>query len=72
MRTVMVALVGVILLQGCALGPTVGKGSGKTIIEAINAGRAIASVTRDGVTERAINCTKDIFDPGNRGSGCHR
>ena len=30
----------------------------------------VGSLSKAGVAEEATNCLKDIFDPGNRGSGC--
>ena len=48
-----------IMLSGCG-----------NAIKTINTGRAIQGMTQAGITESATNCIKDIFDPGNRGSGC--
>jgi hypothetical protein len=39
-------------------------------IKQINTVRMIGTLSQAGVTEEATNCLKDIFDPGNRGSGC--
>ena len=39
-------------------------------IKTVNTGRAIAGLSKAGITESATNCIKDIFDPSNRGSGC--
>ena len=40
-------------------------------IETINAGRSISNLTKAGILESSSNCLRDIFDPANRGSGCH-
>jgi len=40
-------------------------------IKQINKVRMIGTLSKAGVTEEATNCLKDIFDPGNRGSGCN-
>ena len=40
-------------------------------IETINAGRALGSLSSAGIAESSANCIRDIFDPANRGSGCH-
>jgi len=40
-------------------------------IKEINKVRMIGTLSKAGVTEEATNCLKDIFDPGNRGSGCN-
>jgi len=44
--------------------------TGKQIIQGANLYKAIGSMTTQGVKEETLNCVKDIFDPGNRGSGC--
>ena len=44
--------------------------TGQNIIKSANTVRAIQGITVAGVSESATNCIKDIFDPGNRGSGC--
>ena len=41
-------------------------------IETINAGRSIAGLSKAGMAESSANCIRDLFDPANRGSGCHR
>jgi|TARA_B110000046_G_scaffold184171_1_gene222009 hypothetical protein len=43
---------------------------GSHTIKQINKVRMIGTLSKAGVTEEATNCIKDIFDPGNRGSGC--
>ena len=40
-------------------------------IKQINKVRMLGTLSKAGVTEEATNCLKDIFDPGNRGSGCN-
>jgi hypothetical protein len=44
--------------------------TGKDWIKAINTGKNLSKITTAGVSEEITNCAKDIFDPGNRGSGC--
>lgn len=58
MKLVMIAIVG-IMLSGCS-----------SAIQSANTARALGSLSSAGITESATNCIKDIFDPGNRGSGC--
>tara|TARA_B100001057_G_scaffold325368_1_gene325585 strand:+ start:2675 stop:2875 length:201 start_codon:yes stop_codon:yes gene_type:complete len=55
-----------IVLQGCSVGSM----TGKDWIKAINTGKNINKITTAGVSEELTNCVKDLFDPGNRGSGC--
>jgi hypothetical protein len=43
---------------------------GSQSISQINTVRMIGGLSSAGITEEATNCLKDIFDPGNRGSGC--
>jgi predicted MFS family arabinose efflux permease len=45
-------------------------GACSSTIKTVNTGRAIQGLSKAGVTESATNCIMDIFDPGNRGSGC--
>jgi hypothetical protein len=45
-------------------------GACSNTIKTVNTGRAIQGLSKAGVTESATNCIMDIFDPGNRGSGC--
>jgi len=45
-------------------------GACSNTIKTVNAGRAIQSLSKAGVTESATNCIMDIFDPSNRGSRC--
>jgi len=59
-----ILLVGVmaVMLSAC--------GHNQNVIETANTYKVLGSLTKAGVTEEAIHCVKDIFDPGNRGSGC--
>ena len=50
------------LVSGC---------SAHTPIETANGIRALANMSRAGITETTVNCVKDIFDPHNRGSRCN-
>jgi len=43
--------------------------SSMNTIETANSIKIIGSLSKAGVTEEAVNCVKDIFDPHNRG-GC--
>jgi hypothetical protein len=43
---------------------------GKDIIRGANTAKAIKNLSKPGVIESVTNCTMDIFDPANRGSGC--
>tara|TARA_B110000858_G_scaffold36176_1_gene40566 strand:- start:3245 stop:3421 length:177 start_codon:yes stop_codon:yes gene_type:complete len=45
-------------------------GACSSTIKTVNTGRAIQGLSKAGITESATNCIMDIFDPGNRGSGC--
>jgi 1,4-dihydroxy-2-naphthoate octaprenyltransferase len=44
--------------------------TGKDIIRGANTIKAIGNLSKAGMIESATNCTMDIFDPANRGSGC--
>jgi len=45
-------------------------GHKQNVIETANTYKVLGGLTKAGVTEEVIYCVKDIFDPGNRGSGC--
>lgn len=66
-KVIAIALAGMVL-SGCSI--SLGSMSGKDIIKAANGARNISKITTAGVSEELANCAKDIFDPGNRGSGC--
>jgi len=53
-----------VMLTGC------GTMSGKDVIKSINLAKNASMISKAGVTEEITNCVKDVFDPGNRGSGC--
>ena len=60
-----------VLLAGIVLqGWSVGSMTGKDWIKAINTCKNINKITTAGASEELTNCGKDLFDPGNRGSGC--
>lgn len=61
MRMITICLMAV-MLSAC--------GHNRNIIETANTYKALGSLTKAGVTEEVVHCVKDIFDPGNRGSGC--
>ena len=56
--------VALLMLTGC------GTMTGKDMIKSINLAKNASMLSKAGVAEEATNCIKDIFDPGNRGSGC--
>ena len=64
-----IILIGLIasMTSACSIGTI----SGKDVIRSINIGKNISKITKEGVQEKATNCVKDVFDTGNRGSGCH-
>jgi uncharacterized protein YcfL len=53
-----------VMLTGC------GTMTGKDVIKSINLAKNASMITKAGVSEEITNCVKDVFDPGNRGSGC--
>ena len=61
MRTIAIVTMAV-MLSAC--------GHNQNVIETANTYKVLGSLTKAGVTEEVIYCVKDIFDPGNRGSGC--
>ena len=61
-----IVLIGVLMLLLNACSATVGK----DIIRGANTAKAIKNLSKPGVIESVTNCTMDIFDPANRGSGC--
>jgi len=52
------------MLTGC------GTMTAKDSIKMINLAKNASMITQAGVSEEITNCVKDVFDPGNRGSGC--
>jgi hypothetical protein len=52
------------MLTGC------GTMTAKDSIKMINLAKNASMITKAGVSEEITNCVKDVFDPGNRGSGC--
>jgi len=64
-RAILLAVIAV-MTSGCGVTTL----SGKDIIRGVNTAMNVSKITTAGVKEDASNCIKDIFDPGNRGSGC--
>ena len=64
-RVVLLAVIAV-MTSGCGVTTL----SGKDILRGVNTAMKVSKITKAGVKEDASNCIKDIFDPGNRGSGC--
>jgi hypothetical protein len=52
------------VLTGC------GTMTGKDLIKGANMAKNLSMISKAGVSEELSNCVKDVFDPGNRGSGC--
>jgi len=66
MKKVLVLAVIALTTSGCGVASL----SGKDIIRGVNTAVNVSKITTAGAKESAGNCIKDIFDPGNRGSGC--
>lgn len=64
-RVVLLAVIAV-MTSGCGVTTL----SGKDILRGVNTAMNVSKISKAGVKEDASNCIKDIFDPGNRGSGC--
>lgn len=64
-RVVLLAVIAV-MTSGCGVTTL----SGKDILRGVNTAMKVSKISKVGVKEDASNCIKDIFDPGNRGSGC--
>lgn len=64
-RVVLLAVIAV-MTSGCGVTTL----SGKDILRGVNTAMNVSKISKAGVKEGASNCIKDIFDPGNRGSGC--
>ena len=62
--SLLLVLVAGVMLTGC------GTMTGKDVIKSINLAKNASMISKAGVTEEITNCVKDVFDPGNRGSGC--
>ena len=62
--SLLLVLVAGVMLTGC------GTMTGKDVIKSINLAKNASMITKAGVSEEITNCVKDVFDPGNRGSGC--
>jgi len=62
--SLLIVLVAGVMLTGC------GTMTGKDMIKTANLAKNIAGLSKAGVSEEVTNCVKDVFDPGNRGSGC--
>lgn len=64
MNKILPIIIAGMMLTGC------GTMTGKDVIKSINLAKNASMITKAGVSEEITNCVKDVFDPGNRGSGC--
>ena len=64
MNKILPIIIAGMMLTGC------GTMTGKDVIKSINLAKNASMISKAGVTEEITNCVKDVFDPGNRGSGC--
>ncbi len=64
MNKILPIIIAGMMLTGC------GTMTAKDSIKMINLAKNASMITKAGVSEEITNCVKDVFDPGNRGSGC--
>ncbi len=64
MSKILAIIVAGMVLTGC------GTMTGKDLIKGANMAKNLSMISKAGVSEELSNCVKDVFDPGNRGSGC--